>query len=65
MFKEKITVFASTVTGKTIDIDIEPSAMVEMLKEKIREKQGIPLKQQELRFNGIKLADHNTLEDYN
>lgn len=41
-----------TLTGKEIEIDIEPSDKVERIKERVEEKEGIPPPQQRLIFSG-------------
>lgn len=45
-------VFLQTLTGKEIEIDIEPTDKVERIKERVEEKEGIPPQQQRLIFSG-------------
>lgn len=40
------------MTGKEIEIDIEPTDKVERIKERVEEKEGIPPPQQRLIFSG-------------
>jgi len=40
-----------TLTGKEIEIDIEPTDKVERIKERVEEKEGIPPPQQRLIFS--------------
>jgi len=35
-------IFVKTLTGKTIEISVEPSAAIEEVKSTIQEKEGIP-----------------------
>lgn len=44
--------FIKTLTGKEIEIDIEPTDKVERIKERVEEKEGIPPQQQRLIFSG-------------
>ncbi|CAH0557751.1 unnamed protein product [Brassicogethes aeneus] len=46
-----------TLTGKEIEIDIEPTDKVERIKERVEEKEGIPPQQQRLIFSGKQMND--------
>lgn len=46
-----------TLTGKEIEIDIEPTDKVERIKERVEEKEGIPPQQQRLIFSGKQMYD--------
>ena len=50
---------------RTITLDVEPSDNISKVKEKIYEKENIPVAEQILIFGGKKLDDKNTIADYN
>jgi len=53
-----------TLTGKEIEIDIEPTDKVERIKERVEEKEGIPPPQQRLIFSGKQMNDEKIASDY-
>uniref|UniRef100_A0A7R9VZJ9 Ubiquitin-like domain-containing protein n=1 Tax=Chlamydomonas euryale TaxID=1486919 RepID=A0A7R9VZJ9_9CHLO len=54
-----------TLTGKEIEIDIEPTDTIERIKERVEEKEGIPPVQQRLIFAGKQMNDEKSAKDYN
>ncbi|KAJ6938955.1 hypothetical protein NC651_005407 [Populus alba x Populus x berolinensis] len=54
-----------TLTGKEIEIDIEPTDTIDRIKEQVEEKEGIPPVQQRLIYAGKQLGDDKTARDYN
>jgi len=59
-------IFIKTLSGKTLTInDITVEDTVSTLKEKISEKEGVPVDQQRLIFGGKQLTDDMTLSSYN
>ena len=57
-------IFVKTLTGKHINIEVEPYDRTEDVKEMIQEIEGIPPCEQRLIFDGKQLEDGNTLQDY-
>jgi len=61
---DKMLIKVKTLTGKEIEIDIEPTDKVERIKERVEEKEGIPPPQQRLIFSGKQMNDEKTAADY-
>ncbi|KAH0613545.1 uncharacterized protein LAJ45_03917 [Morchella importuna] len=54
-----------TLTGKEIELDIEPEYKVSAIKELVEVKEGIPPVQQRLIFGGKQMTDDKTAKEYN
>ncbi|OUC43206.1 ubiquitin family protein [Trichinella nativa] len=53
-----------TLTGKEVELDIDASDLVERIKEKIEEKEGIPPAQQRLIHAGKQMSEGKTAAEY-
>ena len=58
-------IFVKTLTGKTISIEVSADEEVCKIKEKIKDKEGIPPHEQRLIYAGKQLEDKEKLSAYN
>lgn len=54
-----------TLTGKEIELDIDPDDKITRIKEKVEEQSGVPPPQQRLIFGGRQMADDKTAKEFN
>ncbi|GAA5954099.1 hypothetical protein JCM8115_003310 [Rhodotorula mucilaginosa] len=52
-----------TLTGKEIEMDVEPSHTTQKIKEQLEEKEGIPPPQQRLIYLGKTMPDDKTVTE--
>ena len=57
-------IFVKTFKGKHLVLNADPNSLVGELKQKLQEKEHIPIKIQRLLFSGIQLEDQYTLKHY-
>lgn len=57
-------IFIKTLQGKTMTMDVSDSDTIESVKNRIHEKEGIPVDQQRLVFNGKQLENNFKISDY-
>lgn len=58
-------VFVKTLTGRTMTVDVEATDSIASIKEKIMNKEGIPVTEQRLIFGGKQLENEKNIADYN
>ena len=62
---EDFQVFVKTTTGKTFTIRVMANTTVAEMKQKILDKEGIPVDQQRLIYRGTEMNDNHVVEKYN
>lgn len=60
----KKQIFIKTLNGKSITMEVTDSDTIESIKNRIHEKEGVPVDQQRLVFNGKQLENTNSVADY-
>jgi ubiquitin C len=58
-------IFIKTLNGKTITLNVDDNHTIDSIKKQIFDKEGIPIDQQRIVFNGKQLEDNRTIKDYN
>ncbi|KAE9410927.1 ubiquitin-domain-containing protein [Gymnopus androsaceus JB14] len=58
------TVFIKTLTGKTISLKVNDSDMIDSIKPKVQDMEGIPVDQQRFIYAGMQLVNGRTISDH-
>ncbi|KAA6381926.1 MAG: putative ubiquitin-60S ribosomal protein L40 [Streblomastix strix] len=58
-------IFVKTLTNRTIALEVEKTDTILIVKEKLQDKEGVPLQHQNLSFEGKELENGRKLQDYN
>jgi ubiquitin-like protein Nedd8 len=53
-----------TLTGRMLELNVEPDCLILDLKQKVQEKEGIPPAQIRLIYSGKQLADDKNVTEY-
>ena len=61
----KKQIFIKTLQGKNITIEVDDTDTIDSIKKQIYDKEGIPVDQQRIVFNGKQLEDNQTISNYN
>ena len=64
-YKNKKKILIKTLTGKIVELYLDDNDTILDVKKKICEKEGIPIEEQRLIFQGRQLEDNKTIEYYN
>ena len=59
------SIFVKTLTGKTVTMNVNSQDSINSLKNKIQDKEGVPINQQRLIYGGKQIEDGRNLDDYN
>jgi len=61
----KKQIFIKTLQGKNITLEVDDNDTIDSIKKQIADKEGIPVDQQRIVYNGKQLEDGNTVSSYN
>lgn len=63
--RKPMDVFVQILSGRCINLSVSPDDTIEEVYQKIKMKEGINPDQQMLLFNGLRLHEDATVDDYN
>lgn len=58
-------IFVKTLTGRTVTLIVEETDTVAEVKQKFKDKDGVPVAEQRFIYGGHELKDEQTLRHYN
>ena len=61
----KKQIFIKTLQGKNITLEVDDNDTIDSIKKQIADKEGIPVDQQRIVYNGKQLEDGNSVLSYN
>jgi len=61
----KKQIFIKTLAGQTITLEVDDNDTIDSIKKQIADKEGIPVDQQRIVYNGKQLEDGSTVSSYN
>jgi len=62
---KKKQIFIKTLQGKNITLEVDDNDTIDSIKKQIADKEGIPVDQQRIVYNGKQLEDGNSVSSYN
>ena len=57
-------IFVKDLNGKTLTLDVNKEYTIKNIKNKIKDKLGVPIQEQSITYGGKQLEDDKTLEYY-
>ena len=63
--RSRFQIYVQSLTGEMITLDVTSTETIYVVKQKVQEKEGIPIDSQRVIFAGMNLEDNRTLLDYN
>ena len=57
-------IFVAALSGKIIELDVDPNSHIDDIKEMVEDKEEIPFDMQQLIYEGQQLDDERTLQDH-
>ena len=57
-------IFIKTLTGRTVSLIVDEDESIRTVKQKFKDKDGVPVNEQRLIYGGHELKDNQTLKDY-